>query len=56
MVARENSELRVQLFCQACLVRLQDEGIYRGSRRLVDLNTVIPLAINYIPDMHCTTE
>lgn len=40
--ARQNSELREQLSCQVCLVRLQDKGIYRDSQGLVDLSTVIP--------------
>jgi hypothetical protein len=40
---------------QACAVRLQDKGIYRGSRESVGPSTVTPPTTNYIPDMHCIT-
>jgi hypothetical protein len=54
--AWQNSELREQLSCQVCPVRLQDKSIYRDSQGLVDLSTVILLATNYIPDMHYTQD
>jgi hypothetical protein len=42
------------MYCQVSSMRLQDRGIYRGSRGLVDLNIVMPQLPTIFPT--CTVQ